>query len=395
MTLSAHVIMEELQDAIEDAQYVNAIATQEDGPRPVLAWETPSPEELEAWEKKRLAEHSKAFALETLLENPIGLFLFSTYIKTHHKDYLRINFCEDIIRYKNARGDTKVKMGRRLATRYLHKTEETKPPSQTDIHECDLSRKNPTISADLLEEESFKEAMDYPTCSECFVGLKGKVRTEVYRQWAQQENAERNRKVEAQNSSSVLEAATVEETVAEESAAEGRTEDENLDEKLAESARSDSSNNVRSSEASVQTTESMRSLTQRFKADKSILRDDVFDAAEAIVMESLKKDYWHCFCESEEYKKLKNFLWYGDRRVVPDDFYTMRVLGRGGFGLVTGTCATWLSCALGAGDSFLTQRQSLVELHSMQKRNFWKTLCHETYEQTANQNEEIGTTCLE
>ena len=44
--------MEELQDAIEDAQYVNAIATQEEGPRPVLAWEIPTEEQLAAWETK-------------------------------------------------------------------------------------------------------------------------------------------------------------------------------------------------------------------------------------------------------------------------------------------------------------------------------------------------------
>ena len=33
--------MEELQDAIEDAQYVNAISNVDDGPRPVLPWPRP------------------------------------------------------------------------------------------------------------------------------------------------------------------------------------------------------------------------------------------------------------------------------------------------------------------------------------------------------------------
>jgi hypothetical protein len=53
-------------------------------------------------------------------------------------------------------------------------------------------------------------------------------------------------------------------------------------------------------------------------------------------MESLRRDYWEKFKESEEFARLKNFLWYQDRRVVPEDFFVMRVLGRGGFGLVTG-----------------------------------------------------------
>jgi hypothetical protein len=34
--------MEELQDAIEDAQYLSAVSSVEDGPRPVLPWEIPT-----------------------------------------------------------------------------------------------------------------------------------------------------------------------------------------------------------------------------------------------------------------------------------------------------------------------------------------------------------------
>lgn len=323
--------MEELQDAIEDAQYVNAIATQEDGPRPVLAWEKPTPEALEAWEAKKLSSDPEAFALGTLLESAIGLFLFSSFIKTHHEDFLRINFCEDIIRYKKARGKTKLEMGCRLVNRYLTKTEETKPPSKTEIHECDLARITTKPGVELLKEENFQQAMDHPTCSESFVGLKGQTRQEVCRNWAQQEKAERQRKAETAMRSSGVEAAKQE-------TKEGRNEVENGEGgSPEESARA--SDEVRSSEtaASIQTTESMRSLTQKFKSSKSILRDDVFDVAEALVMESLKKDYWDRFLESEEYAKLKNFMWYGDRRVEENDFFTMRVLGRGGFGLVTGT----------------------------------------------------------
>jgi hypothetical protein len=346
--------MEELQDAIEDAQYVNAIATQEDGPRPVLAWETPSPEDLELWEKKKLSTNNKAFELETLLESPIGLFLFSTFIKTHHKDYMRINFCEDVIRYKKARGETKLKMGHRLATRYLHKTETTKPPSETDIHECDLGRKIPfKNSPDALKDVNFLEAMDYPICSECFVGLKGKVREEVYRQWAKQERNERNRRLDTPSSSHVTEdAGKLEDLEArtEEGESEATDKDKPTEEaksaytstdKPAESAMNGSEGSaVRSSDASIMTTESMRSLTKKFKGEQTTLRDDVFDLAETVVFESLKEEYWEEFQQSEEYRKLKNFLWYGDRRVVPDDFYTMRVLGRGGFGLVTGRSMT-------------------------------------------------------
>jgi beta-adrenergic-receptor kinase len=53
-------------------------------------------------------------------------------------------------------------------------------------------------------------------------------------------------------------------------------------------------------------------------------------------MESLRLEYWEAFIASKHYLRLLNFLWYQDRPIGPDDFYVMRVLGRGGFGLVNG-----------------------------------------------------------
>jgi hypothetical protein len=69
----------------------------------------------------------------------------------------------------------------------------------------------------------------------------------------------------------------------------------------------------------------------------AVISSDIFDKAEQVILESLKNDYWKSFQESTYHTKLKNFLWFKDRKVVPDDFLTMRVLGRGGFGLVYGT----------------------------------------------------------
>ena len=85
-------------------------------------------------------------------------------------------------------------------------------------------------------------------------------------------------------------------------------------------------------------TMSMRLLKHRFlQSQKEAVYDGLFDKAETVVMESLRRDYWNLFLESQEFLKAKQFLWYQDRPVVPEDFYIMRVLGRGGFGLVNGT----------------------------------------------------------
>jgi len=54
--------MEELQDAIEDAQYMNAI--NDDSPKPTREWSWPSPEELKEYTDKQLAANPKAFEAE-------------------------------------------------------------------------------------------------------------------------------------------------------------------------------------------------------------------------------------------------------------------------------------------------------------------------------------------
>ena len=82
---------------------------------------------------------------------------------------------------------------------------------------------------------------------------------------------------------------------------------------------------------------SLRELTNSYRAKTdAFVPNAVFDKLDALVVESLKKDFWEGFLQSEQFKRLRNFLWFQDRRVVPDDFFTMRVLGRGGFGSVIG-----------------------------------------------------------
>jgi hypothetical protein len=54
--------MEELQDAIEDAQYMNAI--NDDTPKPTKDWRWPTPEELTEYTDKLQATSPKAFEAE-------------------------------------------------------------------------------------------------------------------------------------------------------------------------------------------------------------------------------------------------------------------------------------------------------------------------------------------
>lgn len=301
--------MEELQDAIEDAQYVNAIATQDDGPRPVLPWDKPTEEQLEVWKRKRLARSATAFSLDWTLDQEIGLFLFSAYLKEVVNDYCRINFCEEVYRFKKLQGRQRVEKARKIVEDFLSepvKDPETAAivrPDKTEIIECDLRRIIPESSLFSSEKDlaaALKEQCDYPTCSESVVGLKGIVKEDIIHRV---EELEELFKVLSTKTNAALQEQR-KDMVATLEASLMNLDDAHLDEDLTETS-------VGSNK-------------------------EIFDVAECLLLESLRKDYWIGFLESEQYKKLLDFLWYQDRRVVPDDFFVMRVLGRGGFGLVTG-----------------------------------------------------------
>uniref|UniRef100_A0A7S2YEW8 G protein-coupled receptor kinase n=1 Tax=Entomoneis paludosa TaxID=265537 RepID=A0A7S2YEW8_9STRA len=451
--------MEELQDAIEDAQYVNAINTQEDGPRPVLAWEQPTtPEAMDAWCAK------KKWDLDSLLESAIAFFLFSHFLKTKHSDYLRINFCEDVLRFKKMRGRTRRKQAEFIMENYMNagskkkkntpgmtktafsatssvlrdldssnhssdhggagekvsrnsaasesngeindsRTEDNMPP-RTEIEECDLERKAPNSRANayLKEDGSFKIYCDYPKCAQTKVGIRDAILEDLIDDWKEWEEQERklaaiqpppakrqtsagdnslggpgkhgsnhskggtprkpsssgskgskdegaattesatkrvslegsdNNKVAADAASGELPATTGDNgTVA--STVTPPPEQPKEDASIASQSSKTLEKTISgmSLEEFGEATTSMRVLTQKFKSQKDALHDALFDKAETVVMESLRREYWQDFLQSEEFQKCRNFLWYQDRPTVPDDFYIMRVLGRGGFGLV-------------------------------------------------------------
>ena len=438
--------MEELQDAIEDAQYVNAINTQEDGPRPVLAWEKPAtPELMEAWASK------KKWDLDSVLESAIGFFLFSSFLKTKRDDYVRINFCEDVIRFKKYRGRTRRKQAEYIMEQYLDvknprsgvsssssrpkqsnvssgvsdthssllkevdnsdfsseandvgmSTQNSKKlPPRTEIEETDLERKVSSSSsktnAYLKEDKSFGIYCDYPACSQSVVGIRDAVLEDLIDDWKEWEDQERKTAASFQKNMAKYQPSSRQNSSASKATSSGQQQpdqqepisavsssggstkqlslDSNGDTKkpaameeqapdpaaesggdasvLPAGADSESSEKVTpapveekkeylkkvsgiSVEEYNEITSSMKLLTQKFKTEKDALKDALFDKAETIVMESLRRDYWKDFLQSEEFSKVRNFLWYQDRPTVPEDFYIMRVLGRGGFGLVNG-----------------------------------------------------------
>ena len=360
--------MEELQDAIEDAQYVNAISNVDDGPRPVLPWEIPTEEQLAEWKdavktKKRREGDPDPFGFDWTLQQALGFFLFSAYLKETCRDYVQINFVEEALRFKQSRGGARRDSVRRIVKNYLlpladksgggtgtggtagagaaatgeaaaaseqsptATSDETAEgggggepavpapplPEKTEIDEYDLARPPPK------EETVTKEEMEASTdssCSRCCIGLTGPILDELL------ENAT----VPVDKSASTTPA----------KAPASTSDAENDDAAANAAAAASTSTSTSTSNGPASAPSAIDPTIKRRVSETKIQRlpDDFFDKAEAVVLASIKAKYWDSFDGSEEHAKLMNFLWFQDRKVVEEDFFVMRVLGRGGFGLV-------------------------------------------------------------
>lgn len=272
--------MEELQDAIEDAQYVNAIATQEEGPRPVLAWEKPTDEQLFQWEadtrRNASPDKPKPFSIEWSLQSAIGLFLFSAYLKETCNDFYRINFVEDVIRWKGMREKRKFEKAFEINQMYLAEfkidpqTGTKINPPKTQITEKDLSREVPVISYDDVQF-LYASTVD-PTFTHNSLGLKGSILRDI-------SEIIKSREDELKASGGSLEA---------------------------NGAGSGSSSMRLAKEKRYQ---SLKELTQTWRQKENPdagLPNHLFDKAEVVVVESLRRQHWKGFLESEYFRKFRD-----------------------------------------------------------------------------------------
>ena len=186
-------------------------------------------------------------------------------------------------------------------------TNEVTSPRRSLVFEHDLKRPNIIAIPKEQMKKVYVENMDYPACSECPVGLKGHIRSEIVQKVQDMEEVYRSSK----SKSSLQESANVH-----------------------VSSRLLNANITSTRNININDNDDGADLTESSNGNE--LHREVFDTSECLVMESLTRDYWVSFLESPKYRRLLDFLWFRDRRVEPDDFFEMRRLGRGGFGLVTG-----------------------------------------------------------
>mmetsp|Transcript_565 Transcript_565/g.909 ORF Transcript_565/g.909 Transcript_565/m.909 type:complete len:684 (-) Transcript_565:105-2156(-) len=330
--------MEELQDAIEDAQYVNAIASVEDGPRPVLPWEIPTEEQLASWKqsKNKTGGSPAPFEFEWTLSHPLGFFLFSAYLKEECHDYVLINFMEEVARWKSTQGRFRAEKTSFIASNYLlspkmavkvntasaqtHATSEESTttagegeaapegaaepaevdvpkfelPPKTEISEHDLCRDPVELSAEERKELSSKNSDPTKNC----IAVGGEVLQTILS------------KLDKLRGYDSLPAYSCH-------------------------SKNGGDSDGNSSSDEIPSSDSSKERTRLLSLMSNDLPQNLFDCAEVIVAENVREKHWAGFEGSEYYTKLLNFLWIQDKKVVEEDFFVMRVLGRGGFGLVT------------------------------------------------------------
>lgn len=69
--------MDDLQDAIEDAQFINAM--HDDTPKPTLEWTFPSLEEVDAYVNKLREKDEKLLEMAGICTNCLGFYLVSSF----------------------------------------------------------------------------------------------------------------------------------------------------------------------------------------------------------------------------------------------------------------------------------------------------------------------------
>lgn len=348
--------MEELQDAIEDAQYLSAVSSVEDGPRPVLPWQIPTDEELSSWKQSIRSKTLTAplpFTLEWTLARALGLFLFSAYVKSIG-EYVDMNFLEEVARWKMARGRLRADITGRIVEGYLtgvplssmaeeggedaannatadnvngdaatNNMGKTTPP-KSEINEYDLAMLIPSkfTSEDISKMKS--ESYDAST-NKSAVGICGPVLEKINKKVDQLRNTPGfgSFKLPA-NRDSI--SSTFKSSL-------GSSTTSDIGDIGDIAASVDKSETTSEGGGGGATAASNR---RNLSIMTNTLPEDMFDEAVVIIVEIMKEKHWKGFLESEQYTKLLNFLWFRDRTVVEEDFFLMRVLGRGGFGLVTG-----------------------------------------------------------
>mmetsp|Transcript_1331 Transcript_1331/g.2158 ORF Transcript_1331/g.2158 Transcript_1331/m.2158 type:complete len:599 (-) Transcript_1331:316-2112(-) len=108
--------MDDLQDAIEDAQFINAM--HDDTPKPTKEWKFPTLEEVDAYVNKLREKNPYLLELEGICSTCLGLYLYVKYLK-ESGDKTYGNFLYDIAKFRNSPPFKRIDAARAVMRHYL------------------------------------------------------------------------------------------------------------------------------------------------------------------------------------------------------------------------------------------------------------------------------------
>ena len=404
-------VMDDLQDAIEDAQYVNAVVCADSGPRPVVRWSVPTEGQLDEWRheknkqlKQKLEEllttdahqksntnisdeprndmpedqpqqqSSNSSSRETLVlldmgdplqsyeyicSEPLGFFLFAQYVKDVREDYIRMNFVEEVILYKKIHGNfLRAEKAIEIAKDYLIYKRPISSSVEFSTFLTTAASKSATSTAKQRPSAVSTHGIVYNADKELVIlGPSREGRLKPSKKHITELDLCRSIRTSLDKCSlspeELLQLLVENKDSANTASPIGISDGPVLRKALCRCGFPVADDDDKEQNAT--TTDQLETPTIELEESKhakdtdetkqqveenddgSNMGDlDVFDFIELIVMESLKQDYWKDFLASKEYKRLLHFWWNRDQTVVEEDFYLMRALGRGGFGLVHG-----------------------------------------------------------
>ena len=120
------------------------------------------------------------------MQSAIGFFLFSAFLKDNYNDYARINFVEDVQRWKKLRGAKRVEKAKAISKSYLEPlginevTGTKEKPMKVEIDEWDLKKEVTNLYMTTDEFQAlYSSTIDKSEDKINAIGLKGAVVDEI------------------------------------------------------------------------------------------------------------------------------------------------------------------------------------------------------------------------
>ncbi len=296
--MSTKFNMEELQDAIEDAQYMSAV--NDDIPAPIRTFKYPNVDELKSYIVHSTNSNPCIFYLDVICKNPLGFYMFTKFINSNSE-----NVYGNLLLHLTQFRLTKVKSdyesyAKKIIDKYLSDTDILSAKENNSIempsYSCNLVRNADSKIFDSLEQLPFKLSAS----DEVYKSLRSRYKCDTIVPY----------KDDGINTCIIVDWRKY-------------------------------MNTTNTSLSKINTNLINKTVDNftKLKADNGVCDNlswiHLFDEIDAILYSYLQDTFYKNFLQSDIFYKYLQFMAMGSRRIVADDFCIYRVLGRGGFGVVS------------------------------------------------------------